>query len=373
MRVVICFVRWELLYVGTFFFLVGYFGVAKAWLPMVLKVHVRNFHCGSFTSLRCVNFDDSTSNNNLSSHPTTKSKKTSSEYVLELLQRNFQGDFDNYNQVIQDRKNGLLPREGGGHENFHCTLIPLTEYGRLAAFYFDGNPRRIFRFRYYELLPPGVSSDSIEMRLYTLQPDLEALLRQHSETPMEWPNLFAAFDNGSPLEDKINYLPNCEISWSQERDPIQHSYLNTTTTTTPTTTFDLEEDTCLHAVMVHGEAIVDSTLIPGMKIRILDQLSLFDDIFYINDRGFDPKTGAFIYGNQRGVPYRLERVTTLEEDPNETTTTAGRQRRKIVNPDLAWTLGDSWRSPKEYEDRISAAGGLSVQMRAPPPPKLESK
>jgi len=61
----------------------------------------------------------------------------------------FQGDFDNYAQVFEDRKNGLLPRDGGGHEHFHCTLVPVTESSRLAAFFFDGNPNRIFRFRYY--------------------------------------------------------------------------------------------------------------------------------------------------------------------------------------------------------------------------------
>ena len=32
------------------------------------------------------------------------------------LMENFQGDFDNYNQVLEDRAQDLLPREGGGHE-----------------------------------------------------------------------------------------------------------------------------------------------------------------------------------------------------------------------------------------------------------------
>ena len=32
------------------------------------------------------------------------------------LMEHFQGDFDNYNQVLEDRAQDLLPREGGGHE-----------------------------------------------------------------------------------------------------------------------------------------------------------------------------------------------------------------------------------------------------------------
>ena len=122
-----------------------------------------------------------------------------------------------------------------------------------------------------------------------------------------------------------------------------------------------EKDNGTHAVMVHGEAIVESTLLPGVKIRILDQLSLFEDVFYINDRGLDPQTGAFFYGNQRGVPYRLERVSTLVGN-----------ERQIVNEDLKWTLGRQWRTEEDYQDKIDAIGGPSAKMSRPPPPPSSS-
>jgi hypothetical protein len=321
------------------FLFLGLFTIASAWLPVAPEYSACHFRLLHATSLKLSSADGL-------SQPTPRGLR---ESVWELLQRNFQGDFDNYNQVLKDREKGLLPREGGGHENFHCTLIPVSEDSRLAAFYFDGNPRRIFRFRYYQFLPIPASSedDCVEMRLYTLKPDLEELLREHSENPIEWPKLFSGYDEGGSLEDKINYLPNCEITWSREKDPVQHSYVPARR----------DSEACVHAVMVHGEAIVDSTVIPGLKIRILDQLSLFHDIFYINDRGLDPETGSFIYGNQRGVPYRLERVATLCEG-----------ERRIVNNDLAWTLGSSWRSADDYDARIAAAGGGSVQIRAFPKP-----
>lgn len=280
---------------------------------------------------------------------TTVSQEVESSSVLwkHLLDR-FQGDFDNYQQVVEDRQNDLLPREGGGHENFHCTLIPVSSTGRLAAFYFDGNPQRIFRFRYYELLPPS-NNAVVEMRLHTLHPDLEALLRTHSEEPLKWPALFAEFQASSSEESlkKIKYLPNCEVAWSFELDPEQHSYA-------------MEETNGIHAVMVHGEAIVASTILPGIEMRILDQLSLFEDVFYINDRGLDTTTGAFLYGNQRGVPYRLKRVTNLVTNENE---------RRVVNEDLQWTMGPQWRNEEDYQVKIRAIGGPSAKMSRPAPPK----
>lgn len=273
----------------------------------------------------------------------------SSPSVWECLLEYFQGDFDNYNQVVQDRAQGWLPREGGGHENFHCVLMPVSAAGRLAAFYFDGNPQRIFRFRYYELLRPPTSSlddtaGAVEMRLYTLQPELEALLRSCSEVPSSWPAIFSEFEGSE--RDKIVYLPNCEIVWSLEADPVQHSY---------TRSIGGDQGDGIHAVMVHGEAVVDSTILPGAKIRIVDQLSLYADTFYIDDRGLDPVSGAFIYGNQRGVPYRMERVASLD---------AARER-VVVDAELAWTMGKDWRSEAECEEKMKAAGGPSVGMRRP--------
>jgi len=313
-------------------FAYSYSYICHGWQPASGRPRpLSMIHGGSSSTLNC----------------NVRSSLETREKVWEHLLKTFQGDFDNYNQVVEDRSLGLLPREGGGHENFHCTLIPVSEHGRLAAFYFDGNPQRIFRFRYYEVLPfteRFVDDLGVGMKLYTLRPDLESLLREYSEDALQWPSLFSSFGNSSTLADKIDYLPNCEITWSFQMDPVQHSYISQE---------NIETDG-LHAVMVHGEAIVDSTLIPGIKIRILDQLSLYDGVFYINDRGLDPETGTFIYGNQKGVPYRLERVSRLVKG-----------KRDLVDDDLKWTLGAAWRDDDEYKARIDAIGGPSIQMKAP--------
>jgi hypothetical protein len=246
----------------------------------------------------------------------------------------FQGDFDNYNQVVEDRQQGMHPREGGGHENIHCTLVPLSDSTRLASFYFDGTPSAIFRFRYYNLVP-YISDESdqcfVDTMLYSLNPHLESQLRQKACEPLEWKSIFESFDSS----DRVRLLPDCEVRWSYKRDPVLHSYA-------------VDDGTGIHAVMVNGKAIVESQVSPGQQILILDQLSLYSSQLYIHDRGFDPVTGAFVYGNRRNVPYQLDRVADIRGN-----------QRLVVNEGLQWTLGPSYRSMDEYRRRIDAMGGMS--------------
>mmetsp|Transcript_21321 Transcript_21321/g.43868 ORF Transcript_21321/g.43868 Transcript_21321/m.43868 type:complete len:399 (-) Transcript_21321:1169-2365(-) len=286
---------------------------------------------------------------------TKESEKQGEELKLSVSKRLsdwFQGDFDNYAQVVEDRRQNLQPREGGGHEHFHCTLIPVTESTRLAAFFFDGNPDRIFRFRYYEMIPPSTEDGDVEMMLNALHPELEKLLKSEASNPLSWPSIFENFQPTNKREPKVNRLTNCEISWSFQIDPVQHSYL----TDTPENE-EKDKVKSLHAVMVHGPTIVNSTMVPGMQIRIVDQLSLYQDVFYINDRGFDPTSGSFIYGNQREVPYRLERVSSISSLEEEGLA------REITNSDLEWTIGPEFRSVEDYELKLESIGGPSVGMK----------
>ncbi len=272
-------------------------------------------------------------------HNNNDDVSSSTDLWKTLLDR-FQGDFDNYQQVLQDRQDGLYPKEGGGHEHIHCTLIPVTEQTRLAAFYFDGMPQAIFRFRYYHLQPVTEQNCvvAVDTTLYTLHPQLEAQLRSLSLEPMLWPDIFRNF-----TDNRINLLPNCEVRWTWEMDPVQHAYAASYHST--------DEAAGIHAVMVHGQAIVDSQMAPGTKILIQDQLSLWADEFWIHDRGYDPNdTTKFIYGNQRGIPYRLDRVTRIEHGD-----------RRVTSHDLRWTLGPSFRTEAMYQEKLEAVGGPSAK------------
>ena len=255
----------------------------------------------------------------------------------ELLSR-FQGNFDNYNQVVQDRKEGMLPREGGGHEHIHCCLVPVAKDARLAAFYFDGDPTAIFRFRFYKLVP-NVKKNSVDTVLYTLDPPLEGLLRQCSD-PTASKEIFER-ENG---KERVTELKDCDVRWSWDLDPVQHAYA---------ASHEEDKDTRgIHAIMVHGEALVESQMMPGVQILIRDQLSLWNDELWIHDRGFDPATMKFIYGNQKGVPYTLERVANMSTSD-----------RQVVNDNLSWTLGPDYRTKEEYQEKLDNMGGPSRPQR----------
>ena len=355
-----------------------YFSLTTSFLFPPLSFHEANNRKNVDSVLRNHADADVENCNDKTTTKASDSPTHVSEILWESLAQNFQGDFDNYEQVLQDRRNGRLPREGGGHEHIHCTIVPLgTLSARLAAFYFDGAPQRIFRFRYYELQPPSpVHTDSMstidagataatqqpqqqqirmEMRLYTLNPELEGLLRSKSENPEKWCSMFESFARNNPSVPAVYILPNCEVSWSLEIDTVQHSYLTSHASQFP-------KEPGVHAVMVHGEAIVDSTMIPGIKIRVLDQLSLFPDTFFINDRGLDPETGAYVYGNQWNIPYRLDRVTHFVQNTESTQQNRVQQRRFVANTDLEWTLGATFRTDQLYEEKMGAIGGPSARL-----------
>lgn len=290
----------------------------------------------------------------------------------------FQGDFDNYRQVVQDRSANLLPRQGGGHEHIHCSLIPVSPTSRLAAFYFDGNPTAIFRFRFYRLQGVksptldedhggSISVDSVDTILYTLDNDIELVLRSCKD-PLQWPKVFRnyveqqdkfkKYSNMLKTKDEdhiaeaavslgcVKLLPRCEVRWSWDRDPIQHAYA---------ADFRSDEGS-IHAVMIHNEALLDSQMMPGQKILIKDQLSLWKDELWIHDRGFDPVSGDFIYGNQRGIPYRMERVANMVVVDDSAAASCG---RLVSDPKLAWTMGNDYRLPEEYEQNMKRIGGIS--------------
>lgn len=363
-------------------------------------------------------------NKNLSDSSVTKDATTT--YYDHLLSV-FQGDFDNYNQVVQDRRLGLTPGEGGGHEHIHCTLVPCPQYYAgngiddqnnqcqewvLAAFYFNGNPRQIFRFRLYHLMPPPSENLPVRMKLNTLSPLLEKQLRGCSEQPCVWWrevwNVWCK-DNNEVLQscDETIHagewsrfqtvglptmalpLEGCDVLWDPNWDPLQHSYLYTndygddpncgesSTAADALVRPALPAGKSCHATMEAGPAgaIVDSiSLIPGKRLLIKDELSLWKDDFWINDRGYDPEvildnqTGTafdgvdmpFVYGNRRGVPYKLQRVSNFvdgaenQEPPGPTfDIDLGLQlKRVIASSDCEWTLGENYRTPDVLREKM---------------------
>ena len=345
------------------------------------------------------------------------SSENLSSFYRGMLQR-FQGDFDNYKQVVEDRRRGLLPAEGGGHEHIHCTLTPCPkmfedevgadhEQWVIAAFYLNGNPKQIFRFRLYRIIPPkvGENNRTVRLKLHTLNAEFDQLLRGCSDQPWTWwdkvYNMWKLFD-GPGAEERshlqleqwqkfqcegipkmVSLLKGCDVLWSPEWNPSNHTYLyKKEYDDLATPLFPEQPEAGYHATMEAGSdgIIVDSiSMIPGKRILIKDELSLWENEFWINDRGYDPDTaideipaGAhdwtdsggmpYVYGNRRGVPYKLERVATMKREIRGLTYGSCNSvdtksllvlERKVVNPELKWTLGDKYRTPEVYRQKLN--------------------
>ena len=97
----------------------------------------------------------------------------------------------------------------------------------------------------------------------------------------------------------------------------------------------------LVATMDGGGCVVESERAPGSFIRVEDDLRLDPKRLLINDRGFDVDTGAFVYGNQRGVPYDMRRVAATATDEGS----LGLEGEGEGDTDLAWTLGEGSSRP----------------------------
>jgi hypothetical protein len=311
--------------------------------------------------------------------------------LLSTLLSKFQGDFDNYNQVYSDRKSGMLPREGGGHEHFHVTLLPISPSlfpldvfpieGKgganidiesscgvvVAAYYFDGMPNRIFRLRMYTLYSDEEesradeesSSEKVKMKLYTFHPMLEGKLRKESEAVVEkWAQIVG--DHVSEHKhDSFTELERCDILWTRETHPVRHSYLEKYSD--QINTKNLMDP--VHAIMVNdhekGGVLLESQMKPGSYIRIQDELSLWENELWVNDRGHDAESKAMVYGNWNGVPYQMSRVANLSSSSQDGD---GALTRDIIDADLQWTLGGKWRSQEEYETKMADVGGVTTIM-----------
>lgn len=90
---------------------------------------------------------------------------------------------------------------------------------------------------------------------------------------------------------------------------------------------------------------VQSQNVNGLEILVKDDLRLWADQLWVNDRGFD-REGRFVYGNQRNVPYKMRRV--------------------VAGGPLEWTLGERYRTKETYAKRMEAIGVTPGQRLGPP-------
>ena len=205
--------------------------------------------------------------------------------TLDRFIEQFRGEFDNHEQIAYETTAGLTPREGGGHEHIHCSLRTVALHDRpqdgrhvLATYYFNGNPDIVFRERLYELdaLPHDPQFGScIRMRIYKPRPEVSERLRA-----------------GCGVDD---------FAWSAAED-LHHSL--------HVDAADVYWRWC--GERFEGSMRTESVEIiserSGQPITVRDDVALWQDALWVNDRGSDAATGAYVYGNIHDIPYKMARV-----------------------------------------------------------------
>lgn len=227
----------------------------------------------------------------------------------------FEGDFDNHAQIEAERAAGMLPREHGGHEHIHCSLRLIGDDLLFAKYYFNGDPREVFRSRLYKVhVSDRYERGLIEMRIYRFYEETERKLKAHNYD-------VAVLEYGD--DDLYEWLQGCEVFW--ERYDPDSSALEGPDEACKT--LGIQPGPRFVGYMKGGGCELYSREIGG-QIRIMDDLLLTSGDLWVNDRGFD-ESGSFVYGNQRGEPYKMKRV-----DPSG---------------NLGWTLTSDMGPPPGYK------------------------
>lgn len=209
----------------------------------------------------------------------------SAQPLLEGFLKHFDGHFDNHEQVATNEEAGLTPRHGGGHEHIHCVVRPVTVLGAdagsahaIATYYFNGDPSSVFRERLYtfEMLQADKQFGAcVRMSIYKLRDSVSA--RVLADGDVEDIGLSAACD----LSDEL-HVPEADVFWRWAGERFE-GHMRT-----------------------EGITIVSER--SGREIIVRDDVQLWADALWVNDRGHDAETGDYVYGNVHGIPYKMSRV-----------------------------------------------------------------
>jgi hypothetical protein len=234
------------------------------------------------------------------SSSTTSASSSSIDGDLSAFFSYFRGEFDNAQQVAEERAQGLEAGPSGGHEQIHCILQPLPDLPNTglgmdtthilgATYYFDNKPEAVFRCRLYSFHPPPPSSSTnsnaiAEMRLHRFTPDFEGYMRQNKY------DLGMLPCKAEELAGVVEELEGCSILWSRAAEAELGI-----------------AGPAFRGLMREGFCIVSSQREADIKLKIEDDLLLTSQVLSVNDRGTDCATGRLVYGNHRSLPYRMER------------------------------------------------------------------
>lgn len=198
---------------------------------------------------------------------------------LEQLNAWFAGRFDNYWQVRMQEAEPPEHPHGRIHSIFSPVEMPeLGEHVYYVQQYSDDDPAKIYRQRLYSF-SANAEEDAIELVIYA-PPDAAAVVDAHLD-PSKLAGLKAA---------DLKSYPGCEVYWQrQNRGGDDDHFIGFT-----------KEGACRVKSRRSGRTLI-----------ISDDLRLDAGQIWIQDRAVD-EDGHWVYGNQAGVPHKLQRVRFFE-------------------------------------------------------------
>lgn len=215
---------------------------------------------------------------------------TQSARLLDSFLEHFQGHFDNHEQVKVNEAAGREPRLGGGHEHIHCVLrqVPVAEDGPagahvLASYYFNGQPAAVFRERLYafDVLPRDEQFGTcVRMRIYKLRDPVTEQLRAAGGVGGYSADDVALGD--ADLADEL-LVEGADVFWRWCGERYEGQ--------------------------MRTESLTLVSERSGTEIVVRDDVALWADALWVNDRGHDAVTGEYVYGNIHEIPYKMTRVS----------------------------------------------------------------
>jgi ketosteroid isomerase-like protein len=198
-----------------------------------------------------------------------QSKRSAIEADLKQMMSLFEGEFDNFAQVWEEKEQ----KAQYPHEHIHSIFarVALPTFGEHVFYvkqYQDGDPAKIYRTRLYTF-QPNEAEQAIELRIYQF-PDEKAVNDAHLQ-PAKLAGL---------APEKMRATPGCEVYWKREGEDF-HGYM---------------KPTC----RVNSQRL-------GKTIVITDNLKLSRDEIWINDQAKDTE-GNYVFGNKSGVHHKLKRA-----------------------------------------------------------------
>jgi CpeT/CpcT family (DUF1001) len=183
------------------------------------------------------------------------------------------GLYDNKKQAASGAAAGKFTAADGGHEYVSARIAPHPVIGNvvIASYYFDNDISKTFRYRFYEF----VKDDSKDIIMKLHRPLLA------TEEKLKYLSYKIPEKSLPDLSTDFEYLAGCDVVWRKT-------------------------NSCYKGTLINGECKLCSLTNPDIELVIKDELKLWKNALWINDRVYTA-AGKQIIGNRDGIPYKMEK------------------------------------------------------------------